>query len=179
MNSRPEDEVCPSSIPPVVAPHAWVAVRSRPRCEKKILRFANEQGWPCYLPLRERVHQYGSRRRAFSSPLFPGYMFAAIKPHDMRILRQNQYVSRVLTTADQEDLDRQLRSLESALARHAIADVLPFIQAGNLVRVTAGPMRGVEGVVQRVKGKTRVVLNIDMIQQAVAIEIDSAVLGPA
>ena len=179
MSSSPEDATLPSSIPSVPAPHAWVVVRSRPRCEKKILGFAEEAGWPCYLPLRDRVHHYGSRRRSFASPLFPGYIFIAIGQSDLLRLQQNQYVSRVLMAVDQETLVRQLRSLETALARQDIADVLPFIQTGNVVRVVAGPMRGVEGVVQRVKGKTRVILNIDMIQQAVAVEVDSTVLGPA
>ena len=50
---------------------------------------------------------------------------------------------------------------------------------GNRVRVTSGPLRSLEGVIQRVKGQTRVIINVDMIRQAMAVEVDSAVLEPA
>lgn len=65
------------------------------------------------------------------------------------------------------------------LASQDLVEVMPFLERGRRVRVTAGPLRGLEGMVQRVKGRTRIVLNVDMIRQAVSIEVDSACLGPA
>ena len=57
-------------------------------------------------------------------------------------------------------------------------EVMPYLEKGKWVRVKSGPLKGLEGIVQRMKGKTRVVLNVDMIKQAVAMEIDSSILAP-
>jgi transcription antitermination factor NusG len=53
------------------------------------------------------------------------------------------------------------------------------LEKGQRVTVTHGPLRGLEGLVQRTKGRLRVVVNVDMIQQSVAVEIDSRDLVPA
>jgi hypothetical protein len=40
-------------------------------------------------------------------------------------------------------------------------------------------MKGLEGIVSKIKGKTRVIISVDMIRQSVAVEVDGAWLAPA
>jgi transcription antitermination factor NusG len=58
-------------------------------------------------------------------------------------------------------------------------EVLPYLEKGGHVRVLAGPLKGLEGSVLRSKSSTRIVINVDMIRQSVAVEVDAAFLGPA
>lgn len=160
-------------------PRAWVVLHTRPRCEKKLAAFCERSEFPVYLPLRRRIHRYGARRREFWSPLFPGYVFSMSTPAGRTTLRQNQYVARLLEVLDQEKLVGQLRQISQALAVDDVVEVLPYLARGRQVRVLAGPFKGLEGIVQRVKGRTKVVLNVDMIQQAIRVEVDSSCLGPA
>jgi transcription antitermination factor NusG len=88
-------------------------------------------------------------------------------------------VANLLAVVDQARLLDQLRQIRIALASGDCVEVLPFLEAGRPVRVVAGPFRGLEGIITRIKGHTRVVLNVDMIQQSVAVEVDSAWLEPA
>jgi len=163
-------------LPP--AGSAWVVVHARPRCEKKVAEFARQLKCPCYLPLHTRHHRYGARERSFSSPLFAGYVFCMADDAARRMLRQNRHTANLLEVADQAQLVGQLRQVRAALESGQLVEVMPFLESGRRVRVVAGPLRGFEGIVVRVKGQTRIVLNVDMIREAVAVEVDSAALGP-
>ena len=157
---------------------AWVVLHARPRCEKKLELFCRRNSLPVYLPLRRKVHRYGAREREFWSPLFPGYVFCVSAPPDRTTLRQNQYVANLLEVFDQATLVEQLSQIRQALAVDDMVEVMPYLAAGRSVLVTAGPFKGLEGVILRVKGRTKVVLNVDMIQQAVCVEVDSSCLAP-
>ena len=160
---------------------AWVVAHARPRCEKKVAAYCAQEGVPCYLPLRRRTHRYGARTRTFLSPLFPGYAFCIVDPARRAHLRQNRHVANVLETVEQAKLVHQLRQVWQALAAEAAGgpEVLPYLQAGRPVRVTAGPFRGLEGVVAQLRGRTRVLLNVDLISRSVVVETDPSFLEPA
>lgn len=158
---------------------AWVVLHARPRCEKKAADYCERNELPWYLPLRKKIHRYGSRERSFWSPLFPGYVFCVVTPVQKSEVRQNRYVANLLEVVDQKTLVEQLRQINRALTAGDVVEVMPYLETGRRVIVTSGPMKGLEGLVLRVKGRTRVVINVDMIQQSVAVEVDSAWLAPA
>lgn len=158
--------------------HRWVVVHSRPRAEKRVVEFCAKCGAPSYLPVRTKTHRYGARVRTFTSPLFPGYVFCMADDAVARLLRQNRHAANLLEVIDQPTLVRQLEQVERALLAGDVLEVLPFLEEGRRVRVLDGPFKGVEGYVQRIRGATRVILNVDIIQSAVAVEVDSCHLGP-
>jgi len=55
----------------------------------------------------------------------------------------------------------------------------PYLKVGERVRVKAGVMKGVEGILVRKKNEFRVVLSLDAIMQSVAVEVDASDLEPA
>ena len=165
----PEEEI-------VAAPEGseWVILHTRPRAEKKAVQAFELAGAKLYLPLRRKDHRYGGRLRTFWSPLFPGYIFGCFESREVHKLKSNQYVANVLTVVDQDGLLYQLRQIQQALAAGAMVDVMPYLEKGKPVRVTGGPFKGVEGIIERLDKKTRVVISIEMIQQSVFMEVDSA-----
>lgn len=165
-------------LEPAPAGWQWFVVHSRPRCEKKIADYAQRQRLVSYLPLRTRIHRYGSRERRYASPLFAGYLFSMADAAGRQSLRQNRHVANLLEVYDQAQLLDQLRQIDVALRAGDELEVLPFLESGRRVRVLAGPLKGLEGIVSRVRTRTRIVLNVDMIRESVAVEVDSAALGP-
>ena len=157
----------------------WIVLKTRPRCEKKVQQHCQEQEATVYLPLQKRTHRYGGRTRDFLTPLFPTYIFCAARPEQRTDLLNGRHVVRGLDVVDQAGLVRQLQTIERALQEEKMIEVMPFLKRGRTVIVRAGPMKGVEGIIERIKGRTRVVINVNMIQQAVAVEVDSADLSPA
>ena len=128
----------------------------------------------CSLPLCRKEHRYGGRIRVFWSPLFPGYVFGCFPSDQVRGLKSSDHVANVLPVVAQAELVRQLQQIQRALEAGEYLDVMPYLAKGKPVRITSGPMKGVEGIVQSVDRKTRVVISIEMIQQSVFMEIDSA-----
>lgn len=156
----------------------WVILHTRPRAEKKVLQHYEQEGRPMYLPLRKKEHRYGGRLRAFWSPLFGGYAFGCFPCNEIHKIKYNQYVANVLRVLDQGPFLQQLRAIEKALAFNEMVDVMPYLEQGKPVRIVSGPMKGVEGIVERIAQKTKVVISIEMIQQSVFVEVDSSMIEP-
>jgi transcription antitermination factor NusG len=156
----------------------WIVVRTRPRCEKKLKEVCNLKQVNVYLPLSEKTHSYGRRERTFSSPLFSGYLFSLANPDQCQWIQQSRFTARILRTGDQGVLIRELQTIRTALLTDEVLEVFPFLTKGRPIRVLSGPLRGAEGVVARLKGKTRVLVNVELIQQSVAIEVECHQLAP-
>jgi transcription antitermination factor NusG len=173
----PQEETA-TQIAPAPEGGAWIVIHARPRCEKKVAEFCRLQSLPCYLPLRSTTHRYGGRVRRFESPLFPGYVFCVVNIPQRTQVRQSRFTANVLDVLDQAQLVAQLRQVEQAIASGSAIEVMPYLETGRRVRVLSGPLKGLEGIVLRAKGRARIVVNLDMIQQSVAVEVESSLLGP-
>lgn len=152
---------------------SWAVVHTRPRCEKKAASVAESRGVQVYLPLRKTTHTYEGRKRTFSVPLFPGYLFCLVNEEQIRQVRQDRQVVKVLPVDDQQALVHSLQSIDVALRVGDVAEVLSCLKEGEVVRVRGGTLRGVEGIVEKWVGTARIVINVEMLQQAVAIEVDA------
>jgi len=153
--------------------HAWVVVHARPRCEKKVADFCSGKDIYSYLPQLVRTHRYGNRTRTHQLPLFTGYVFVYADSAQRMLLKSSDRVANVLTVCDQQLLIKQLSQVKCALDHEATVELFPHLTAGMKVMVKAGPLKGVEGFIERLKGKTRVILNIDFIQKAIAVEVNA------
>jgi transcription antitermination factor NusG len=52
----------------------------------------------------------------------------------------------------------------------------PFLKRGDWVRVKSGPLAGLEGILVRKKNLFRLVLSVELLQQSVAVEVDTNVV---
>ena len=66
------------------------------------------------------------------------------------------------------------RLIESELAH----DPCPLIHEGTMVEVTHGPLKGVIGRLVRKRERARLVLAVDLIGQAVSVEVDAGDVRP-
>jgi len=53
----------------------------------------------------------------------------------------------------------------------------PFLRVGERVRIEAGPLAGVEGVLSQVKDAWRVVVNVEILQRSVVAEVERDVVA--
>ena len=53
-------------------------------------------------------------------------------------------------------------------------DPCPFVKEGEMVKVVSGPLKGVIGRLVRKGAHARLVLSVDLIGQAVSVEVDAA-----
>ena len=166
------------SLPYPDADHAWSVLHVRPRCEKKAAAYCVDRGYVVFLPLFTREHRYGARRRAHQLPLFPGYVFALLDQRGRSLVRGSDYVANLLDVPEQQKLVEQLDQIRRALESRLAFELMSEFKPGMDVELKHGPMKGTKGIVQRVKNNTRIVLHIDFIKQAIAVEVDADWLVP-
>ncbi|MFM9995284.1 MAG: transcription termination/antitermination protein NusG [Phycisphaerales bacterium] len=156
----------------------WFVLHTHSRQEKALAETLDARGVRCFLPLVRAVRYYGHRRRVTERPLFPAYLFLWGTIDCTYFAVATKRVARVLPVPDQPRLTLELTHIRRALDGEAELDPFPFLAVGRRVRVTAGPLRGVEGVVQARPTEIRLVLCVQTLGQAVSTEIDASLLEP-
>lgn len=151
---------------------SWNVLYVRPRCEKKMAEFCRIQGYEHYLPLRSETKIYQRRKVTVAKPVFPGYLFVSFDPQGRLELLKTNNIVRILESPDEQNLIHELEQIQKALSVDATLGAVAALKKGRHVRITGGPFMGVEGLIQDVKGNTKVLLNVDMIGRAVAVEVD-------
>ncbi|HRT28355.1 MAG TPA: transcription termination/antitermination NusG family protein, partial [Kiritimatiellia bacterium] len=152
----------------------WKVLFVKPRTEKKVVEYCQLYGIAHYLPLREKTRTAQRRRVTVRLPVFPGYVFARVTPDRRLALLKTNLLVRILEPEFPRRMLRDLVMVRRALRANPALEAAKPLTAGRLVRITDGPFRGIEGRVARLAGALKVVLNVDMIGQAVAVtaEID-------
>lgn len=151
----------------------WYVAHARPRAEKRIARECERKGYLYYLPLRKSVKNYGGRKRSFTAPVFPNYVFVQCSEANRQWIRQNRYVANLLEVVHQEKLVYELNQLASILAEDAEFDIHDHLHEGVPVKVLSGALAGTNGVVVKLHQGTRVIVNIEMINQSISVNVKS------
>jgi len=157
----------------------WHVLHLRPRCEKKMAEACAAHHLDHYLPLRLETKVYQRRKVTVWKPVFPGYIFTAFDREGRLALLKTNYIVRILEPPDEALLLRELDQVRLALEVDSTLGACEALETGRHVRITGGPFTGVEGVVASVKNMSKVVLNVDMIGQAVVVEVASEFLDLA
>ncbi len=161
---------------------AWYAVYTRSRFEKKMLSELTERSIEVFLPMREILSRWKDRKKRIWIPLFPGYIFVNhinTPENRYRILNIPGAVRFVghegrAETIPEEQILAVRRFLESSIA----IDPYPYLKIGRRVEIIAGPLKGIVGILVQKKGRFRFVLQVDLIRQAVSVEIDASDVRP-
>ncbi|HEV2208285.1 MAG TPA: transcription termination/antitermination NusG family protein [Verrucomicrobiae bacterium] len=149
----------------------WFVAHTRPRREKKLARYCEQEGIRVTLPCYRATHKYVRKVVAFEKPLFPGYVFLQLQEGEKQKIFQRDDVANLLVVHDQEHFARQLTEILTALESKVEVFLAPLIGVGTKVRVKYGPLRGLEGQVEERYGMTTVLLRLDFIGQAAAVKL--------
>lgn len=124
-----------------------------------------------YLPLVDSVKHYGARRRVHQKPLFPGYVFARVHDELKARIYQQELLVRAIPVDDEKLLLRQLDEVKLVLASGVELAVHPLIKKGARVKITGGPLRGLEGVIDDPAHPKGIVIAVDVLQQGLLIRM--------
>jgi transcription antitermination factor NusG len=162
-----------------IAPE-WYAVQTRPRHEKRVAAEIRARDMEEFLPVHRSRNRWKNGVTAdVELPLFPCYLFVRVPLCDrLRLLGLPGVIGFAVnsshpTALPEKDIDA-LRAL-SVICR---AEPHPFLKAGDRVRLVAGPLTGMEGILTRRKQDLRVVLSLDFIMRSVAVEVSEFDIEP-
>lgn len=161
---------------------SWFAVTTRSRHEKAAAATCHSQGITCFLPMIEEVRRWSDRKQRITSPVFPGYLFVCIErtpEAQVRVLRVPGVADFVKNRQGPMPVaEHELENVRKVLARGIPVAAHTSLTAGAQVRVTRGPLAGVEGTFVRAGGRSRILISVQLIQQAVAVEVEEADVEP-
>ncbi len=154
----------------------WWVLYTKARQEKAIARDLFAWKIPFYLPLVKKRWLSRGRRVCSHIPLFAGYVFLhGTDDERVRSLTTNR-LSRILDVDDPERLLFDLRQLRALIASNAPLTAESRLVPGNRVRVRRGSLAGLEGTVLTRRGQTRLLVEVNFLQQGASVEIDDFLL---
>lgn len=165
--------------PPERGPQ-WFAVYTIPRHEKRLAEHFDVRKIEYFLPLYSALRRWQDGSRVtVQLPLFPNYIFVRISRSErVRVLEVPGVSSIAGCGREPAPLpDDEIEALRRGIGL-AKAEPHAYLVVGERVRINAGPLIGMEGILTRKKNNFRVVLTIRMIMQSIAVEVDIADLQP-
>ncbi len=154
----------------------WYAIYTRSNFEKRVSTDLDAKRIENYLPLVKQLHQWKDRKKVVDVPVFAGYVFARFRDSSQTRLRVLKTIGmvRILGQGDRIEPipDVEIESIRKLLSANVSCFAHPFLREGAWVRVKRGALKDLEGLLVRVKSKTRLVLSITLLSQSVATEID-------
>ena len=162
----------------------WFALWTHSHCEQLVHDQLAGKGFRVFLPT---VQQWTWRRgvkRLVSRPMFSSYLFVhqAIDKRSYLDIVSTRGLVRIL--GERWDklaaIPAQEISAIQQLAASSLASMpYPYLRGGERVRITDGPLAGLEGAyVRSRRNQGLLVLSVDLLNRSVAVEIDGAAVEP-
>ena len=159
----------------------WYAVYTRSRYEKKSAFLLNEQGIEAYVPLRRVLRQWSDRRKLVFEPVIHSYVF--VKANKMlyeKVLGIEGVVRYIYFGGKPAPIpDRQIETMKTVVGTDLEIECTPdCLKPGMHVIVTEGPLAGMEGELVQFRGKQKVAVRIQAIQQVIMVTLSPIILQP-
>ena len=153
----------------------WHALYTRHQHENVVAQALTGRGFEVFLPQYRTVHRWKDRDKQLLLPLFPNYVFIHGGLDRMLVLVSTPGVHSLVSWGGRaanipwEEIDAVRRLVASSYR----VEPHPFLKCGDRVRVTSGPLEGIEGVLVRKTGGYRLVLSVEMLSQSASVEVDT------
>jgi transcription termination/antitermination protein NusG len=148
---------------PINSIRTWYVAYTAPRAEKKVAQRLDKVGIKFYLPVREEFRQWSDRFKKIIVPVFPSYIFVYVnKVEYFSAINQSGMVKYVHFGGVPAQInDNTIENIQKMLELNPMLelyDKMPNI--GEKIKIPTGPLKGIEGKVLRLKGKTHFVLEV-------------------
>ncbi|MFI5357077.1 MAG: transcription termination/antitermination NusG family protein [Opitutales bacterium] len=150
---------------------AWLVCHTKPRCEKKFAALMAAEHFEHYLALVQSVRRYGRQTKRFTKPLFPGYVFACVPTELKTRIYQQDLLARALVVTDLPRFLHQLDDVKAIVASGFELTLMPLLTKGRRVKVSGGPLYGLEGYVDNPHDPRGVVISVDVLQQGLLVRV--------
>jgi transcription antitermination factor NusG len=158
----------------------WYAITVRHQHERRTERVLRLNGWDTLVPLYHTRRQWSDRSQDIEVPLFSGYVFCRFPlAHRIRV-EDSPGVARIVQFGGVPAAlaDSEIAAIRSVLESKLPLGPWPYLKAGDRVRLERGPLKGLEGTLIRAKDRLRLVIGVELLQRAIAVEVDPEMVTP-
>ena len=152
----------------------WYALYTRHQHEKNVARSLSGRGQEVFLPLVNPRPRQAARTKELGLPLFPCYVFIyGGFDNPLEILKTPGLINVVAwggypAIIPPSEITSIRRIVESALR----VEPYPYLCRGDRVRVLAGPLTGIEGIMVPGRNRLQLVVSLKMLGRSAAVEIE-------
>jgi transcription antitermination factor NusG len=165
------------------SPDAWYAIWTRSHSERLVFDQLAALGFSAFLPELGTWSKRQGQMHVVPMPMFPGYLFVRdrMDKHAYIEMLKVRGLVRILEngwTRLTPIPDDEVRSIERVM--EAGVPMSPHaLHEGDRVRVTDGPLKGVEGVFLHDKpDRGRLIVSVGLLGRGIAIEVDCTSIAP-
>lgn len=163
----------------------WHVLWTRSHCEQLVYDQLAGKCFELFLPKIEIWSRRGPGSRALTgAPLFPGYLFLRHALDKTSYIEARKARGLVAILGERWDRlavvpDQEIEAIRRLVDAHLPALPHPYLREGRRVRITRGPLAGVEGMLTNVKiQKGLFVLSVELLRRSVAVEVDCTAVEP-
>ena len=152
----------------------WFAILARTGREKSTTLLLENLGYQCFLPVNKSRRQWSDRIKELEVPLFPGYLFCRMNPHNRLPVLQTPGVIQIVGVGKSPiPVEEQEIAAIQCVGKSGLATMpWPYMEVGHVVQIEDGPLRGLTGIVVKIKSGLKLVLSVSLLQRSVAVEVD-------
>jgi transcription antitermination factor NusG len=158
----------------------WFALRLRSNYERVAGVHLRERGYDQFAPSYQVEKRWSDRTKRTELFLFPGYIFCRFDPNNrLPILTVPGVVEVVgFGKTPQHIPDAEIERVRRMIESGVLVTPYPYMEVGQAVLIEHGPLSGVEGILAEVKGKTRLVVSVNLLRRSVSAEVDRNSIRP-
>lgn len=159
---------------------SWFAVRVRSNHERVVAAYLRNHDYEEFSPSYKTERRWSDRKKEIDQFLFPGYVFCRLDPAArLPVLKAPGVVDlvgfgKVPAPIPDSEIEAIRRMVQSGL----LVMPWPFLELGNRVLIERGPLAGVEGILDEVKGKCRLIVSVNLLQRSVSAEVERSWVRP-
>jgi len=158
----------------------WSVAYTKGRHEKVVYSGLTGLGVEAFLPLVRKLHHWSDRKKEIATPLFPSYVFVRCAEEERsRTYGLKGLVHFVTSSGRVVPIPpSEIEAIREVLKRNVPFDPHPKLRPNHAVRVVAGPLRGITGRLVRRGRRSRLLLAISALGQAISVEVNAADVEP-
>jgi transcriptional antiterminator NusG len=163
----------------------WYALYTRSHCEQLVYEQLAARGFTVFLPKLDVWSRRAGLRHRISVPMFPSYLFLHHIMDKIGFIDVSKARGLVRVLGERWDRlspvpESEINAIQRVLRAELPVAPHPYLREGQRVRITHGPLSGVEGIlVQNRLNKGLLVLSIDLLRRSVAVEVDATTVASA
>lgn len=159
---------------------SWYALYTRHQHEKMVDQVLTNKGFNTFLPLYATTHNWKDRTKTLTLPLFPCYVFLKGGIDRRLHILTTPGIYGLVSSAGQPAAipDIEIEAIRRVVESGVRVETHPYLRCGNWVRVKCGPLTGIEGILVRRKNISRLVLSVEILGTAAAVEVAAFQVEP-
>lgn len=151
----------------------WIAAYVVPHTEQMVTRSLAEKGYEAFCPTYLRKQQWSDRTKWIETPLFSRYVFCRIGSSSNGLVVTTPGVIKVLGHSGVPHIidENDILALKSIVRSRLPTVPHCFVRVGQEVVIKSGPLAGLRGIVEQVRGGLSVIVSVTMMRRSVAVTV--------